>query len=122
MSRAQPPPPPTPLPLTAPGATPPPVRVGGDISQPSLIYSPKPVYPASARNSDIQDFVQLVAIIEKDGTISSLVVDDNRPSSGNAELVKAAIDSVRQWRYKPGMLNGQPIAVTTSITVNFTLQ
>jgi len=100
---------------------PPPLRVGGEVAQPNLITQVKPQYPAGARASGVQDFVQLQAIIGKDGTLVSLQVDPIRPGTGNPELVKAAMDAVQQWRYTPGMLNGMPIEIATTITVNFEL-
>jgi outer membrane biosynthesis protein TonB len=98
-----------------------PVRVGGDIAQPNLISQVKPVYPATARAAGLQDYVQLVGVIGTDGIVHSLQVDPSRPGSANADLIKAAIDSVQQWRYRPGMLNGSPVEVSTTITVNFSL-
>jgi TonB family protein len=113
---------------TAPPAAPPvssastPLRVGGNITQPNLINPVKPVYPTGARNAGIQDVVQLTAVIGKDGSIVSLQLDTTRTGSNNPELIQAAMDAVRQWRYRPGTLNGQPVDVTTTITVNFTLE
>jgi TonB family protein len=104
---------------TSPG--PRPKRIGGNISAPVLVSAPKPVYPAPARASAIQDVVQLQGVIGVDGSIVSLQVDKSRAGSANEELVQAAMDAVRQWRYTPALLNGVPVEFATTITVNFTL-
>jgi protein TonB len=82
----------------------------------NLIYRVQPVYPPLARQARIQGAVQLRAIISKTGTIERLTVE-----SGHPMLVKAAIDAVRQWRYRPYLLNDEPIEIETEITVNFVL-
>jgi protein TonB len=82
----------------------------------NLIFRVQPVYPPIARQARIQGTVELRAIISKTGTIENLVV-----VSGHPMLVKAAIEAVRQWRYRPYLLNGDPIEVETSVTVNFVL-
>jgi protein TonB len=82
----------------------------------NLIYRVQPSYPTLARQARIQGSVQLRAIIGKNGTIENLSV-----VSGHAMLVASAIEAVRQWRYRPYLLNGEPIEVETEITVNFVL-
>jgi protein TonB len=82
----------------------------------SLIRRVQPVYPPLARNVRVQGMVVLSAIISKAGTIEDLHV-----LSGHPMLVGAAIEAVRQWRYRPYILNHEPIEVETQITVNFTL-
>jgi protein TonB len=82
----------------------------------SLAYRLQPTYPPLARAARIQGEVRLRAIISKAGTIENLAV-----LSGHAMLVAAAVDAVRQWRYHPYMLNGEPVEVETEVTVNFTL-
>ena len=82
----------------------------------NLIFRVQPVYPALARQVRIQGSVQLRAIISKAGTIENLAV-----VSGHPMLVKSAIDAVRQWRYRPYLLNGDPVEVETEVTVNFLL-
>lgn len=82
----------------------------------NLIYRVQPLYPPLARQARIQGPVQLRAIISKAGTIEHLTV-----GSGHPMLVKAAIDAVRQWRYRPYLLNDEPIEIETEITVNFVL-
>ena len=76
----------------------------------------QPVYPPLARQARIQGTVQLRAIISKQGTIENLVLE-----SGHPMLAGAAIDAVRQWRYRPYLLNDDPIEIETEITVNFLL-
>lgn len=95
-------------------------RVGGDVAAPNLIYSPRPVYPPSARAQQIQGDVHLHGVIGVDGSIVSLQLDPSQ-GTGNIELVQAAMDVVRQWRYKPAFLNNRPIEFATTITVTFRL-
>lgn len=82
----------------------------------NLIFRVQPVYPPLAREARIQGTVELRAIISKAGTIENLAV-----VSGHPLLVRAAIEAVRQWRYRPYLLNNDPIEVETSVTVNFVL-
>lgn len=107
--------------LQSPNSPPSPLRVGGVIAQPTLISQVKPQYPAAARAAGIQDYVQLQAIIGKDGSIAFLQVDPIQPGSGNPAFIRAAMEAVQQWRYKPGTLNGAPIDVPTTIVLNFML-
>jgi len=105
-------------PATAPGVAPPPLRVGGVISQAQLISQVKPVYPPAARAAGLQGDVLIHAILGKDGS----VMDPAVISRGvDPELAQAALDAVRQWRYRPAMLNGQPVEVVTEIGVSFSL-
>jgi protein TonB len=82
----------------------------------NLIYRVKPIYPPLARQARIQGTVELRAIIGKAGTIENLAVVGGHPM-----LVKSAIEAVRQWRYRPYLLNSDPIEVETEVTVNFVL-
>lgn len=97
-------------------ATPQRVRVSQGVSQGLLIHRVQPMYPPLARQARIQGTVVLQAEISKDGTIENL-----RLISGHPMLAPSAIEAVKQWRYKPYFLNGEPVAVETQITVNFTL-
>lgn len=90
-----------------------PFRVSA-LSEAQLIRRIEPVYPRPAVLMNLQGEVQLHAIIAKDGTIQSLSV-----TSGHPLLAQAALDAVRQWRYRPYVLNGEPVEVETLITVNF---
>ena len=82
----------------------------------SLIRRVQPVYPPLARNARIQGSVVLAAVISKAGTIENLTL-----ITGHPMLVPAALQAVRQWRYRPYILNGEAIEVDTQITVNFIL-
>jgi len=84
------------------------------LSEAQLLHRVEPVYPHMAVLTNMQGEVKLHALIAKDGTIQSLSV-----SSGSPILAQAAIDAVRQWRYRPYLLNGQAVEVETFITVNF---
>ena len=97
-------------------ATPQRVRVSQGVSQGLLIRQVKPTYPALARSARIQGVVVLQAVISKDGSIENLHL-----VSGHPMLAPAAIDAVKQWKYKPYFLNGEPVEVETTINVNFTL-
>jgi protein TonB len=105
-----------------PAAPPPPkaavqrIRLGGNVLQAKLISEPMPTYPPLARQARIQGNVVLHAIISKDGHVEQLSV-----ISGHPLLIQAALDAVRQWRYQPTMLNGDPVEVDTTITVTFTM-
>ena len=84
------------------------------LSEAQLIHRVEPVYPRMAVLAGIQGEVRLHAIIARDGSIQSLNV-----SSGHPLLARAALNAVRQWRYRPYILNGQPVEVETFITVSF---
>jgi periplasmic protein TonB len=97
-------------------ATPQRVRVSQGVSQGLLVRQVKPVYPPLARQARIQGVVVLQAVISKDGSIEGLHL-----VSGHPMLAPAAMDAVKQWKYKPYFLNGEPVEVETTINVNFTL-
>ncbi len=104
------------------GAPPPPkptasrIRQGGSVQAALLINRVQPVYPPLARQTRISGTVRLHAIISKNGTVESLEV-----LSGHPLLVRAAMDAVQQWKYKPTLLNGEPVEVDTTIDVIFSL-
>jgi len=104
------------------GAPPPPrpaqqrIRQGGSVQAALLVNKVTPVYPPLARQTRISGTVRLHAIISKSGSIQSLEV-----ISGHPLLVRAAMDAVQQWRYKPTLLNGEPVEVDTTIDVIFSL-
>jgi periplasmic protein TonB len=93
-----------------------PVPIGGDVQAAKLVKKVVPVYPPLARQARVSGTVQLVGVIAKDGTIQQLQV-----VSGHPLLVKAALDAVRQWIYRPTLLNGQAVEVIAPIDVIFTL-
>ena len=97
-------------------ATPQRVRVSSGVSQGLLIKKVTPNYPPLARQARIQGQVVLQAEISKDGTIQNLQL-----ISGHPMLAPAAIEAVKQWRYRPYLLNGEPVAVETQVIVNFSL-
>jgi periplasmic protein TonB len=86
------------------------------MSEGDLVHKILPTYPALARAARLQGQVVLQAVISKQGGIENL-----RVLSGHPMLVPAAIDAVRQWRYRPYILNSEPVEVETQITVNFSL-
>ena len=94
-----------------------PVPVSGPVVEGLLIDKRMPVYPAIARASRTQGTVVLQATISRNGTIENLHV-----ASGPAMLQQAALDAVRAWRYRPYMLNGEPVEVETTVNVVFKLQ
>jgi periplasmic protein TonB len=109
-------PPPPPPPAAKPKAPDKPIRVGGNVSQANLISQPKPVYPPLAKAARVQGVVKFEAQISKDGSIQNLHL-----ISGPPLLVQAAMQAVQNWKYRPTLLNGEPVEVITTIDVNFTL-
>jgi protein TonB len=107
-----PPPPPPPKPKGPTG----PVRVGGQVAEANLIRRVQPVYPPLAKSARVSGTVEFTATISKEGNIENLQLVRGHPL-----LVNAAREAVLQWKYKPTMLNGQPVEVVTNIIVNFTL-
>ncbi len=93
------------------------VRVSQGVSEGLLLHRVQPTYPPAARMNHIQGAVVLRAIIGKDGQVHDLKV-----ISGPSDLVQSAMGAVRQWRYKPYYLLGEPVEVETQITVNYVLQ
>jgi len=93
-----------------------PIRVGGNVQAANLIKKVTPAYPPLAKQARIQGTVRFNAVIGKDGAIQNLTL-----VSGHPLLVPAATEAVKQWVYKPTLLNGDPVDVITQIDVNFTL-
>jgi len=91
-----------------------PTRIVSHLSEAQLVNRVEPVYPHVAAIAGIQGQVKLHAIIARDGSIQSL-----NAISGHPLLVRAALDAVGQWRYRPYYLNGEAVEVETFITVNF---
>jgi len=90
------------------------VRVSAGVTDGLLIHRVEPTYPPLAQQARIEGAVVLTALIDKGGNVQRLNV-----VSGHPLLVPAAIAAVKQWRYKPLLVNGQPIEVETTVTVNF---
>lgn len=95
---------------------PPPVRVGGTVRTPIKTYNVDPAYPAIARQAGIQGIVIIEATISEDGHVINARVLRSVPL-----LDKEALEAVRQWQYTPTYLNGVPVPVIMTVTVNFTL-
>ncbi len=100
---------PAPLPVVTP------LRVS-HMNEGNLIRKVQPIYPPLARSARIQGVVELQAVINKHGAIENL-----RILTGHPMLVAAAVEAVKQWRYRPYILNNEPVEVETQITVNFSL-
>ncbi len=111
-----------PLPKARPPVTDPPkppakpTVVGGDVQAAKLLKKVIPAYPPLARQARVSGTVRLLGVIAKDGTIQQLQV-----TSGHPLLAAAALSAVRQWIYRPTLLNGQAVEVIAPIDVNFTL-
>ena len=102
----------------APAPPKPPVRVrmSSGVTQGFLLHQVQPVYPPIARAARVEGTVVLAAVISRDGTIEGL-----HAVGGPGMLINAAMDAVKQWRYRPYLLSGQPVEVETQISVVFTL-
>jgi len=81
-----------------------------------LIKKVPPTYPSNALRLRIEGTVELLATISKNGEITHIKV-----VSGDSQLTKAATDAVKQWKYKPYLLNGEPVEIQTQVTINFRL-
>jgi protein TonB len=92
------------------------IKVGGNVEGAMIVNKVPPVYPAAAKEAGVSGVVHLAAIIGKDGRVQEL-----HALSGPPLLIQAAIDAVRQWVYRPTLLNGNPVEVETTIDINFTL-
>lgn len=93
-----------------------PLPIGGSVAEANLIRRVVPVYPPLAKAARIQGTVEFTAVISKEGTIENLQLVHGHPL-----LVQSARDAVLQWRYRPTLLNGQPVEVVTDIVVKFML-
>ena len=92
------------------------VNVSQGVSQGLLLKKVAPTYPRNALFMRVEGSVELLATISKTGDISHVAV-----LSGDSQLTRAASDAVKQWKYKPYMLNGQPVEIQTHVTINFKL-
>jgi protein TonB len=108
--------PPPPEAAAAPVAPPQPIRVSSSVQAARIVHRVMPIYPPLARTARVSGTVRLQAIIAADGSIVELNV-----ISGHPLLIAAAVDAVKQWRYRPTELGGKPVPVDTQIEVNFTL-
>jgi TonB family protein len=99
------------------GDTSKPVRIGGQVAQANLQAKVNPTYPASAKAAHLEGEVMLDVQVSKDG----VPVDLRVVSSPGDDLSQSALEAVRQWRYRPTLLNGQPVAIVTQVKVKYTL-
>jgi periplasmic protein TonB len=107
------------VPVLAKSPVPTPVkrmRIASRVAEANLIHDVPPQYPPEAGRARIEGTVVLMALIDKDGSVK-----DVRVESGLPLLAQAAIDAVKQWRYKPYLIDGEPVEVDSRITINFTL-
>jgi protein TonB len=105
--------------VVAPGAQPAAssrIKVGGNVQAAMVVSRVQPVYPQLAKTARVEGIVQLAVIIAPDGTVQEI-----RSLGGPALLIQAAMDAVKQWVYRPTLLNGQQVSVETTVDVNFTL-
>ena len=92
-----------------------PIRVGGQIKPPTKVKDVKPVYPAIARSARVAGAVVIAATIDEEGKVIDAKVVRSIPL-----LDQAALDAVQQWEYMPTLLNGVPVPVLVTVTINFT--
>src|SRR5262249_14382852 len=94
-----------------------PVPVGGEVHSAQLVSSVPPVYPTLAKTQRLSGDVKIDALIDEDGRVTGMKV-----ISGPVMLHQAAMDALRQWRYKPAMLNGSPVSMHLMVTIQFRLK
>jgi TonB family protein len=92
------------------------LNISQGVSRGLLFKKVQPIYPKSALAMRIEGSVELMATISKTGDISHVEV-----MNGDSQLTKAATDAVKQWKYKPYLLNGEPVEIQTQVTINFKL-
>jgi protein TonB len=92
------------------------IRVASRVVEANLIRDVAPQYPPEAGRARIEGTVVLLAVIGTDGSVKDVRVENGLPI-----LAQAAIDAVKQWRYKPYLIDGEPVEVDSRITINFTL-
>ena len=92
------------------------IRVGGNVQEVNLINKVTPLYPPLAKQARVQGTVRFQVVIDKEGRVQNIELQ-----SGHPLLVPAAIEAVKQWVYRPTLLNGNPVEVMTQIDINFTL-
>ena len=102
------------IPTAKPLVQQPPVYVPAAVMQELLIHRVEPIYPEGARKAKIKGVVALDVAIGTDGNVIEV-----RPTSGPDELTSAAVDAVKWWRFKPYVVNGQPVGVKTTLAMDF---
>ncbi len=105
-----PPPPPKPVKRD-------PIRVGGNVQESKLIRRVEPTYPELAKRARVQGQVVLVVTVDEEGNVADIKV-----TKGHPLLDEAALNAVRQWKYSPTLLNGEPVPVIATVTVIFNLK
>jgi periplasmic protein TonB len=103
-------------PAPPPPAAPKRITIGGNVQAAALVNKVEPQYPPIAKTAHVSGTVVLHAIIAKDGSVEKLQF-----VSGPALLMASAMSAVKEWRYRPTMLNGQPVEVDTTVQVVFSL-
>jgi protein TonB len=93
-----------------------PVKVSGKQQQNMIVKMVKPVYPPEAKEAGVEGTVKLRVTISEQGKVAHL-----ETISGHQLLTPAAVEAVKQWEYRPTILNGEPVSVLTDVDVNFTL-
>lgn len=101
----------------APQASPEPTRVGGAIKAPAKLKGSPPEYPDKARRARIQGIVILDCTINAEGVVTDVKVLRSIP-----DLDEAAIKAVKEWRYSPTQVDGKPVPVRMSVSINFTIR
>ena len=94
-----------------------PVRVGGNIQTPTKTVNVAPVYPPLAQSAGVTGVVIMEVTVDTDGSVRDAKVLRSIPL-----LDQAAIDAVKQWQFTPTLMNGQPVPIVMTVTVNFSLQ
>jgi protein TonB len=94
-----------------------PLPIGGDVKAAKLLTSVPPTYPTLAKTQRIQGAVQVDAVVDINGRVSSMKI-----VSGPPLLHQAAMDALRQWKYQPAQLDGKPVSMHLTVTVQFRLQ
>lgn len=93
------------------------LRISSGLAETNLIHKVQPVYPPEAKANNVKGEVVLQCLIGKDGSVTNLKV-----VSGHPWLAQSALDAVRQWKYRPFLLNGEPVEIETTVKVRFHLQ
>lgn len=93
------------------------LRISSGLAETNLIHKVQPVYPPEAKANNVKGEVVLQCLIGKDGSVTNLKV-----VSGHPWLAQSALDAVRQWKYRPFLLNGEPVEIETSVKVRFHLR
>jgi TonB family protein len=92
------------------------ITVGGAVQSSRALEKVQPNYPALARQAKVQGTVNLTVILTEEGTVRTVEV-----IAGHPLLIPAAVEAVKQWRYRPTLLNGSPVEVQTTVDINFSL-